>query len=111
MVCGGSLVVVVWWWFDGCLVVIWRCRDPPACISSSISRRRSKPLCSSKSWCNPFARSAGIFIGVRTEERGSTRNPVAGDWENREGYELVLQDLHFSNGILGVLEAMLGCVR
>ena len=50
-------------------------------------------------------------IGVRTEERGSTRNPVAGDWENREGYELVLQDLHFSNGILGVLEAMLGCVR
>ena len=49
----------------------------------------------------------------RGEDRraSSTRNPVAGDWENREGYELVLQDLHFSNSILGVLEAMLGCVR
>ena len=28
-----------------------------------ISRRRSKPQCGSINLCNPFARSAGIFLG------------------------------------------------
>ena len=30
-----------------------------------ISRRRSKPQCGSINLCNPFARSAGIFLGFR----------------------------------------------
>ena len=29
-----------------------------------ISRRRSKPQCGSINLCNPFARSAGIFLGL-----------------------------------------------
>ena len=47
-------------------------------------------------------------VRVKTKKRGSTRNPVAVDWKDREVQELGLHDSHFRDGILGVLEAMLG---
>ena len=48
---------------------------------------------------------------MKTKERGSTRNPVAVDWENREVHELGAQYLHFSDSILGLLDVILRRIR
>ena len=43
------------------VVIFYEVRLSRTCFL--ISRRRSKPQCGSDNLCNPFARSAGIFLG------------------------------------------------
>ena len=68
--------------YDGCDFL----RSAPIAHIFLISRRRSKPQCGSINLCNPFARSAGIFLRRLTMFRvtqfsGSEffgfRNPVS----------------------------------
>ena len=55
------IVRMVWMvWMVTMVVIFYEVRLSRTCFL--ISRRRSKPQCGSINLCNPFARSAGIFL-------------------------------------------------